>query len=468
MARLKNFSKSGILNVLFQVIFLLILYFVGSKACLSMEGAGRNILLLILVLIPSAIWTLFFYFQDRIEPEPASYVVVSFLAGMAGAVLLTQPLEKSIFRIDEWLYESSAALIIGSIFITGVVASFLFYLVIRYGFYGTEEFDEPVDGMVYGAFIGSGFALIKSLTYLAAHPEFTLFSIAYTATTNILIYASVGSLIGYIIGRVKFLKKSPQAASILAILVGMVLIGLYHILNEFVFIAGLEGAIWISFVLTLILAVAILIFVYFMMRRLTAKPLHKEVHVKIRPDYLVFLLVIVFLVVGGLMKMTATRDAYFKDAKYGIAFRYNPHAFSFLPSSGLSPIGLEALAFSTTVFSAEGEDEGEYIFTVKVKEESIGPDEINTLNYTGDIETISFYAEEANIGGRKGVHLRYSFIDESQLGAKEFPAVYWVYTDIIPSEKYTYIFTFEAMPQNFDKTVKLYEDILKTIEWVNQ
>jgi len=63
MARLKNFSKSGILNVLFQVIFLLILYFVGSKACLSMEGAGRNILLLIIVLIPSAIWTFILLFS---------------------------------------------------------------------------------------------------------------------------------------------------------------------------------------------------------------------------------------------------------------------------------------------------------------------------------------------------------------------------------------------------------------------
>ncbi|MGD8535957.1 MAG: PrsW family glutamic-type intramembrane protease [Candidatus Aminicenantes bacterium] len=467
MARVKNFSKSGILNVGFQVIFLIVLYLVGSQVYLSMKGIGGNILLFVLVLIPSAIWTLFFYFQDRIEPEPASYVLVSFLAGMAGTTLLIFPLEKSIFKIDSWLFETKAAMIIGSIFVIGTVTSFLFYLVIRYGFYGTAEFDEPVDGMVYGAFVGSGFAFVKSLTYLSAHPEFTLFSIAYTSTTNILIYASIGSLVGYIIGRVKFVEKKVQPASILAVVVGTILIGLYHILNEFVYLTGLRGAIWLSFFLTLIFAVAILVFVYFMMRKLTEKPLHKKVDVKVRPDYLVFALVIVFLVVGGTAKNMAMQDAGFEDDDFGIAFKYRPHRLSLLPSSGLSPIGTDAL-FSKTVFRAAGDDEGEFIFSVKVKEESIDPSGINTLNYTGDVDAISFFVEESEVGGKKGVHLRYSYVDESQLGAKEFPPVHWICMDIIPSKRFTYVFSLQANPKNFERTVKIYEQILKSIHWINQ
>ena len=467
MARVKNFSKSGILNVGFQVIFLLVLYLVGSHAYLSMGGVWRSILLLVFVLIPSVIWTLFFYFQDRIEPEPASYVIVSFLAGMAGAALLTLPLEKSVFGIGAWISDSMASLILGSIFVTGVVTSFLFYLVIRYGFFGTEEFDEPVDGMVYGAFIGSGFALIKSLTYLSAHPEFTLFSIAYTATTNILIYASVGSLVGYIIGRVKFLKKKAQPASILAIIVGMLLIGLYHILNEFVFLTGVSSAIWLSFLLTIVFAVAILVFVYVMMRKLTQKPLHKEVKVKVKPDYLVIILVIVFLIIGGITRNMAMQDVDFADEDYGIAFKYNPHDLYLLPSSGLSPIGTDAL-FSKTVFRAVGDDEGEFIISVKVKEETVDPADINTLHYTGDIDASSFYVEESEVAGKTGLHLRYSYVDETQLGAREFPDNYWVCTDIIPVKNTTYVFSLQANPKNFERTVKMYEDILKTVQWINQ
>lgn len=467
MARIKTFSKSGVLNISFQIIFLLILYLAGSQAYLSMEGAWRNILLLVLVLIPSLIWALFFYFQDRIEPEPASYVIVSFLAGMAGASLLTIPLEKSIFRIDTWLFESKVALIFGSVFVTGVVASFLFYLIIRYGFYGTAEFDEPVDGMVYGAFIGSGFALIKSLTYLSAHPEFTLFSIAYTATTNILIYATVGSLVGYIIGRVKFLEKKVQPASILAIVVGMLLIGLYHILNEFVFLTGMEGAIWLSFLLTLVFAVGILTYVYIVMRKLTEKPMHKEVKVKVKPDYLVFVLVIAFLIVGGITKKMAMQDTDFEDESYGIAFSYQPAKLSLLPSRGFSRIGADAL-FSKIVFRAIGQDEGEFTFSVKVKEESIDPSDINTLNYTGDIDAVSFYVEESEVSGKKGLHLRYSYVDESQFGAREFPDIYWVCTDIIPSKKFTYVFTIQANPRNFERTIKIYDGILRNIKWINQ
>ena len=57
---------------------------------------------------------------------------------------------------------------------------------IRLGFYPSSEFDEPVDGMVYGAFAGSGFAALTSLAYLIGRVDFTVFGIGYTASTQIL------------------------------------------------------------------------------------------------------------------------------------------------------------------------------------------------------------------------------------------------------------------------------------------
>jgi hypothetical protein len=163
----------------------------------------------------------------------------------------------------------------------------------------------------------------------------------------------------------------------------------------------------------------------------------------------------------------AMQDAGFEDDDFGIAFKYRPHRLSLLPSSGLSPIGTDAL-FSKTVFRAAGDDEGEFIFSVKVKEESIDPSGINTLNYTGDVDAISFFVEESEVGGKKGVHLRYSYVDESQLGAKEFPPVHWICMDIIPSKRFTYVFSLQANPKNFERTVKIYEQILKSIHWINQ
>ena len=71
------------------------------------------------------------------------------------------------------------------------------------------EFDEPADGMTYGAFLGCGFAAVWSLGYLAAHPDFTLFSLAYSASTNVLVYASVAALVGYLVGRTRFQKRHP-------------------------------------------------------------------------------------------------------------------------------------------------------------------------------------------------------------------------------------------------------------------
>jgi RsiW-degrading membrane proteinase PrsW (M82 family) len=464
MSRAKNFSKSGVINIGFQILFLLFFYLIGNDISLNVEGVWKHLSLTILVLIPSAIWTLFFYFQDRIEPEPAAFVMVSFLAGMAFASLFALPLEKNIFNINQWLYASTTFLSLGSIIVIGGVASFMVYLVIRYGFYPTKEFDEPADGMVYGAFIGAGFAFIESLAYLSSHPEFTLFAIAYTATTNILVYASVSSLVGYFIGRAKFSGGNPQAASLVAIIVGMVLIGVYHILNEFIFLAGMENAFWLSVLLTMVFAVAILTVVYLKMRKLTEAPLHVEKAVKVRPDFLVMSLFIILLIIGGFTKNSAMQGLLFQDRDHRITFRY-PATLSLTPWSELPSSFFGAIPLTTTLFSARGSSGGELYFFLKAKKESIQLADINTLDYIGNIETVSFLADRIEVAGKKAVRLKYSLVDKSRLETGNFPKIYWIFTDIIPSKDYTYILSLCATPENFDKKTELYEDILKTIQW---
>jgi len=145
---------------------------------------------------------------------------------MGAASVFALPIERDLFRINDWLYESALSLILGSIVVRGTFVSFLIYLVVRYGFYASDEFDEPVDGMVYGAFAGSGFAAITSLTALTSHPDFTVFVIAYTAATNVLVYASVGSIVGYLVGRTKFSTAYAQGSHLLAVVVGPLLTGL--------------------------------------------------------------------------------------------------------------------------------------------------------------------------------------------------------------------------------------------------
>ncbi|MCK4358792.1 MAG: PrsW family intramembrane metalloprotease [Candidatus Cloacimonetes bacterium] len=464
MARVKNISRTGALYIVFLILFLLCFYIFGSNTTMN-EGTWRNIFLLLIVLVPCVLWSIFFYLQDRIEPEPTVYVIVAFLAGMAGFTLIGLPLEKTFFQLNEWMYKSTGLLVLGSIFVNGAITSFLFYILIRYCFYPSREFDEPVDGMIYGAFIGSGFAMVKSLNYLSAYPDYSLFVIAYTATKNILIYASIASLIGYFLGKAKFAKKRTNIVSIVGFMLGTVLIGLYHILNEIVMTAQRVGNIFLlSFILSLLFAIIILAIVYFRMRKLTEKDLHKDVKVKFELNPIVIVLFIIFLIIGGFTKKSAISEIEFINDEYSISFQYPNSLSRKPPRDPWEPtISTDFAKDIKTLLRIGGDDKGSFIFAFKVKK---GIDKLSTLNYReyiGDIDSLAISKEKINIGMQEGIRFKYSYPKRAR--NENFPRLFWVNTDIIPTNNNTYIFTFRGTPENFKEKKELFEDILQTVKW---
>ena len=196
MAKLQYLMRAGVGNLAAQAAILTALFYLGRETAIDIEGPFGLLVLLLLVLVPSIIWTSFFYLQDLRNPEPTRYVIVAFFAGMAAAALVAIPVETYLLEVSDWLHKSPLFLAGASFVVIGGLAALVFYFVLRHGFLASTEFDQPADGFVYGAFVGSGFALTKSLFYLFHHPDFTLFGMGYTAATNVLLYAGVASLMG--------------------------------------------------------------------------------------------------------------------------------------------------------------------------------------------------------------------------------------------------------------------------------
>ncbi len=462
MSRTRNFTRSGMLNVGFQLLFLALLYLVGSQTSLAMEGIWKHIILVILVLVPSLVWTLFFYLQDRNEPEPAAFTLAAFVGGMAAAALLGLPLLDTIFHTGEWLYRSGTSLALGSILVVGSVASFLVYLVVRYAFYPTREFDEPEDGMVYGAFVGAGYAFVQSLNYLAHHPDFTLFAIAYTATTNILVYASVGALVGYFVGQSKFSGSNVQTASITAILVGMVLIGIYHVLNEFVFLQGFQNALVVSALLTFVFAVVVLGVAFTRIRKLEAAGVREEKALPIQVDWLVAVAFVVFLGLGGIVQESATRDAAFTDPDAGIRFTYAPRL-----NQSLVPANIVPAAGVPQKVLFDAREDGEVHIQVRVLHASTSLENMNALDYINTREPQSTRAERITVGGKSGLRFHYSYV-EKENDPHAMPRMLWAYTDVVPVGERTFVFTYTALPAYFQQQASQYEALLNSVEWITQ
>ncbi|MEJ2211831.1 MAG: PrsW family intramembrane metalloprotease [Anaerolineae bacterium] len=115
--------------------------------------------------IPTVFYVSFIWWLDRYEKEPAWLLILSFLWGAVPAAILSVLLEliadASIFAVSgEGLVGTLASVSVSAPLVEesakGVA---LLGLVLLFG----REFDDVLDGIVYGAMIGFGFALSENL-----------------------------------------------------------------------------------------------------------------------------------------------------------------------------------------------------------------------------------------------------------------------------------------------------------------
>ena len=462
--RRRTFLTTGWLNIAGQVLLLAVLYAFGGAVPLGMAGPWAPYALLVLVGLPSALWTVFFYLQARRKAEPSHAVILAFLAGMAAASVFALPIERDLFQTSRWLYDSTSLLILGSALVRGTLASFLVYLIVYLGFYPSRDFDEPADGMIYGAFAGAGFAAITSLTYLAGHLDFTLFAIGYNAAANILMYASVGALVGYLVGRTKFSARLAQVSHVVAIVIGVVLTGLYHAANEIVLLAGWTHAFWMSFGLSLALSAVVLGLVTALIRRVSVEPVRHPTRRFSGPDLLVWAVAAIFLLAGGLLGRAATRDVAFTSASYGISFRY--------PEWRLKPTivpgaAADQAASVLTLFHGVGAD-GLFGLTVGARREQVPVSALDPLTYLEHSPPVALAIERITVGGRSGLRARYAYLKKDESMPGRLPEMFWAYTDLIPSERHTFVFTFDGRPLAFQQDERLYARILDSVRWTGQ
>ncbi|MGP1374834.1 MAG: PrsW family intramembrane metalloprotease, partial [Almyronema sp.] len=120
--------------------------------------------------VPAYFYTWLVRSIDRFEKEPTKYLISAFLWGAIPAIGLAVILQMSLaLPIETWwghnslqsdLVQSAVGAPITEEFLKAIAVA-LIYLTRR------REFDGWVDGMVYGAMAGFGFAYVENILYLA-------------------------------------------------------------------------------------------------------------------------------------------------------------------------------------------------------------------------------------------------------------------------------------------------------------
>ncbi|MBA4537344.1 intramembrane metalloprotease PrsW [Bacillus aquiflavi] len=137
----------------------------------------------------------YFYLKDEYDSEPVLMVFKTFLFG----ALLVFPIMfiQYVLEVEGYTYISFVDAFLSS----SLLEEFFKWFILIYTIYHHVSFDEPYDGIVYGASVSLGFATVESILYLIAHGLEHAIGRALLPVSS---HALFGVIMGYYLGKGKF------------------------------------------------------------------------------------------------------------------------------------------------------------------------------------------------------------------------------------------------------------------------
>lgn len=159
------------------------------------------LLLLAISILPVILLMIYIYRQDKYEKEPFGMLILTFLGGCFSIALdlLLVSIINSIYTSDTVFY--SAFMEAG---FPEEICKFAMLLLIVWR---SKHFNEPMDGIVYAAFVGLGFACIENILYVFSNGVSTGIMRAIISVPGHFLF---GVLMGYFFSLAKFSQeKTP-------------------------------------------------------------------------------------------------------------------------------------------------------------------------------------------------------------------------------------------------------------------
>jgi RsiW-degrading membrane proteinase PrsW (M82 family) len=258
--------RSGLVEIGGVLVFTTVVALLAWWIRPDLSAGALTAIGIVLALVPAALWMVFFYRQDRLEPEPKPYVIGVFVLGMLLCSGVSIPIIERVFNVNQWLPTNTLTHIVGSVLTIGMVQEFLKYAAVRYSVYMTPEFDERIDGVVYGTAAGLGFATVLNVNYVLVNGGVDLYMGAIRMAVTALAQASFAGITGYFLGRAKF-EVEPVWWQALGVVSAAVLNGLFTWARGEITQVGLNVNPWWGLALAAVVAGITFAALWYMMRR---------------------------------------------------------------------------------------------------------------------------------------------------------------------------------------------------------
>jgi len=176
----------------------------------------------LLAVVPALLLVWYFYTHDQ-RPEPHRVLVVTFLLGVA-AVL---PMLGWGLLLERWHSPFSnifvEALVLGLLIV--VPEELLKFAVLMGYSVRHTAYDEPMDGVVYGAVASLGLACLENVLFVL-HGDWT--TAVLRGLTTVPFHAALGAILGFYVGQEHFVAGKGRF-----ILRGLLLVVLIHLVYDF-------------------------------------------------------------------------------------------------------------------------------------------------------------------------------------------------------------------------------------------
>jgi RsiW-degrading membrane proteinase PrsW (M82 family) len=162
--------------------------------------------------VPSLLLLWYIYARDR-NPEPRGLLLKTFLLGAAicAPVIPVAIWLESLGR--EWQTGVWSTALVRAFLGAAIPEELFKYLVLRRYVWNKPAFDEPLDGVVYGATASLGFATLENILYVG---DGGLEVAVLRALTAVPEHAFTGVIMGAFLGRARFAQDEGQRFRLLA------------------------------------------------------------------------------------------------------------------------------------------------------------------------------------------------------------------------------------------------------------
>jgi len=187
--------------------------------------------ILLAALTPILILLFYIYRKDKNQPEPPKEMLKAFFCGVLSAFLsfcISIPFERvGVYVLD---FQTIGEAIQAAFFAAAIPEEIAKYIMLWLFLRKCKDFDQRMDGIVYAVCVSLGFAALENIIYLIGNYDEWLSVGIVRALTAVPGHFCFGVLMGYYYSLGKFDSENFATAKYKALLVPIIVHGLYDVI----------------------------------------------------------------------------------------------------------------------------------------------------------------------------------------------------------------------------------------------